>query len=178
MSIVVQTAYETPLPERYQALLNVSQTLMSNRCSEELLGLLARELRKVVNFDFLSVGIYDEKAHEVRTKTFGESDAPIPVSKLAPEETLTWWVYRHQQPLVLPSLDTGDSISSGSRATQQPRDSVGMRSSLDDGKPPSRGPQYGQHRGRCLWRGGSQLSLARCQPSSAGGGRRVELQGV
>jgi formate hydrogenlyase transcriptional activator len=105
MGIVVQTAYETPLPERYQALLRVSQTLMSNRCSEGLLSLLARELREVVNFDFLGVGIYDEKAHEVCTKTFGESDAPVPAPKLAPEETLTWWVYRHQQPLVVSSLE-------------------------------------------------------------------------
>ncbi len=105
MSGVAQKASETSLPERYEALLRVSQALKSRHCSEELLSLLALELREVVNFFFLGVGIYDEKAHKVCIKTFGESDAPIPPPRLAPEETLTWWVYQQQQPLVIPSLD-------------------------------------------------------------------------
>jgi formate hydrogenlyase transcriptional activator len=41
----------------------------------------------------------------VRVKSFGESGAPLQASNLAPEETLTWWVYQHQQPLINPSLD-------------------------------------------------------------------------
>src|SRR5260370_7605268 len=105
MSGTVQRAAEKALTERYEALLRVSQTLISIRSSEELFSLLARELRAVVNFYFLGVGIYDEEAHEVRVKSFGESGAPLQASNLAPEETLTWWVYQHQQPLINPSLD-------------------------------------------------------------------------
>jgi formate hydrogenlyase transcriptional activator len=53
----------------------------------------------------MGVGIYDEKACEVRLTSYGEPGDPLQVPKLAPEETFTWWVYQHQQPLIIPSLD-------------------------------------------------------------------------
>src|ERR1700733_382922 len=96
---------ETAVTERYEALLRVSQTLISARSSEELFGLLARELRAVVNFYVMGVGIYDENAHEVRLTSYGEPGVPLQVPKFAAEETFTWWVYQHQQPLIIPSLE-------------------------------------------------------------------------
>src|SRR5467141_1460660 len=105
MSGTVQRAAEKALTERYEALLRVSQTLISIRSSEELFSILARELRAVVNFYVMGVGIYDENAHEVRLTSYGEPGVPLQVPKLAPEETFTWWVYQHQQPLIIPSLD-------------------------------------------------------------------------
>ncbi len=105
MSGTVQRAAETAATKRYEALLRVSQTLISIRSSEELLSLLARELRAVVNFHVMGVGIFDENAHEVRLTSYGEPGDPLQVPKLAPEETFTWWVYQHQQPLIIPSLD-------------------------------------------------------------------------
>jgi hypothetical protein len=66
MSGTVQRAAAKAIAERYEALLRVSQTLMSIHSSEELFRLLARELRAVVNFYVMGVGIYDEKAHEIR----------------------------------------------------------------------------------------------------------------
>jgi formate hydrogenlyase transcriptional activator len=105
MSGTVQSAAETAVTERYEALFRVSQTLISIRSSEELFRLLARELRAVVNFYVLGVGIYDENAHEVRLTSYGEPGVPLEVPELAPEETFTWWVYQHQQSLIIPSLD-------------------------------------------------------------------------
>src|SRR2546427_9041128 len=99
MSGTVQKAVETAATERYEALLRVSQTLISIRSSEELFSILARELRGVVNFYVMGVGIYDEKAHEMRTKSYGEPGVPLQVPKFAPEETFSRWVYQHQQPL-------------------------------------------------------------------------------
>jgi formate hydrogenlyase transcriptional activator len=93
------------LSERYEALLRVSQTLISTRSSDELFRLLACELRAVVNFYVMGVGIYDENAHEVRLTSYGEPGIPLEVPELAPEETFTWWVYQHQEPLIIPSLD-------------------------------------------------------------------------
>src|SRR6266404_5995397 len=104
MSGTVQRAAEKALTERYEALLRVSQTLISIRSSEELFSVLARELRGVVNFYVMGVGIYDESAHEIRLTSYGEPGDPLQVPKLAPEETFTWWVYQHQQPLIIPSL--------------------------------------------------------------------------
>jgi formate hydrogenlyase transcriptional activator len=105
MSGTIQRPAQTALTERYEALLRVSQKLISIRSTEELFRLLARELRSVVNFYVMGVGIYDEKAHEVYLKSYGEPGDPLQVPKLAPEETFTWWVYQHQQPLIIPSLD-------------------------------------------------------------------------
>ena len=65
----------------------------------------ARELRAVVSFDFLGAGIYDEKLHEVRLKCFDPWGGRLRVPNFAPEETFTWWVYQHQQPLVIPDLN-------------------------------------------------------------------------
>src|SRR6202162_5867027 len=105
MSGTGQRAAEMTLTKRYEALLRVSPTLISIRSSEELFSILARELRAVVNFYVMGVGIYDEKAHEMNTTSYGEPGVPLQAPKFAPEETFSWWVYQHQQPLIIPSLD-------------------------------------------------------------------------
>jgi formate hydrogenlyase transcriptional activator len=105
MSSTIQKPAESAVIERYEALLRVSQTLISIRSSEELFSILAGELRAVVNFYVMGVGIYDEKAHEMDIKSYGEPGLPLQAPKFAPEETFSWWVYQHQQPLIIPSLE-------------------------------------------------------------------------
>src|SRR5882724_12080947 len=105
MSSSIQKPGETAVIKRYEALFRVSQTLISIRSSEELFSILARELRAVVSFYVMGVGIYDESAHEVRLTSYGEPGDPLEVPKFAPEETFTWWVFQHQQPLIIPSLE-------------------------------------------------------------------------
>src|SRR3989442_13700045 len=105
MSDTHQSGAGTAAIERYEALFRVSQTLISIHSSDELFSILARELRPVVNFYVMGVGIYDEKAHEMDTKSYGEPGLPLQAPKFAPEETFSWWVYQHQQPLIIPSLD-------------------------------------------------------------------------
>ncbi len=65
MSDTDQSAAGTAATERCEALFRVSQTLISIRSSEELFRLLARELRAVVNFYVMGVGVYDENAHQI-----------------------------------------------------------------------------------------------------------------
>jgi len=105
MSDIDQRAAGKAATDRYEALFRVAQTLISIRSSEELFKLLARELRAVVNFYVMGVGIYDEKAHEMHTTSYGEPGVPLQAPRFAPEETFSWWVYQHQQPLVIPFLD-------------------------------------------------------------------------
>src|SRR6266849_1176637 len=106
MSDVDQSAAGKAATERYEALFRVSETLISIRSSEELFRLLARELRAVVNFYVMGVGIYDENAHQIHLTSYGEPGVPLQVPQFTPEETFTWWVYQHQQPLIIPSLDS------------------------------------------------------------------------
>jgi hypothetical protein len=84
MSGTGQKAAEKAVSERYEALLRVSQTLISSRSSEELFRVLARELRSVVNFYVMGVGIYDQKAHKVRLTSYGEPGVPLPRRALGP----------------------------------------------------------------------------------------------
>lgn len=104
MNVTVQATPLESIAQRYETLLRVSQALISKYCSEGLFDVLARELREVVSFDFLVAGIYDEKHHEVHLKGFDPSVGDLTSSKIAPEETLTWWVYQHQQPLLIPNI--------------------------------------------------------------------------
>src|SRR5438132_4671463 len=105
MKIGIQAAPCGSLTERHEALLRVSQTLISRRCSEDLFNILALELREVVDFHFLSVGIYKPESHEYCTKTFGQPGFPIHPPELTQEGTFTSWVYQHQEALVIPSID-------------------------------------------------------------------------
>jgi formate hydrogenlyase transcriptional activator len=105
MTTDIQTAPCQSLTERYEALFRLSQAINSNCCSEELLKSLVRELREVVEFYYLGIGLYDEKLHEMWIKCFDDSGAPIEIPKLAPEETFTWQVYQSQEPLVVSAVD-------------------------------------------------------------------------
>ena len=105
MSRVFSKAAEPDITRRYEALFRVSQTLLSISSSEELFSVLADELRAVVSFYVMGVGIYDEKTHEMPTKSYGEPGTPLQAPVFAPEETFSWWVYQHQEPLIIPSLD-------------------------------------------------------------------------
>src|SRR6202166_1226712 len=106
MSDIYERAAGKAATDRYEALFRVSQTLISIRSSEERFRLLARELRAVVNFYVMGVGIYDENAHQIHLTSYGEPGVPLQVPQFTPEETFTWGVYQHQQPLIIPSLDT------------------------------------------------------------------------
>jgi len=170
MSDTHQSRPGTAATERYEALFAFPKTFISIRSSEELFRLLASELRAVVNFYVMGVGIYDEGAHQIRLTSYGEPGVPLQVPQFAPEETFTWWVYQHQQPLIIPSLELGTPIPSGCRDAQEPRGPVGMRASIDD--------KYIGVSEASLWAAQklmpiarrSQLSIVRREPSGAGSG--------
>src|SRR6266403_5037931 len=106
MSDPDQSVAGTAATERYEALFRVSQTLISNPASEEPFQLPATELAAVVKFYVMGVGIYDENAHQIHLTSYGEPGVPLEVPQFTPEETFTWWVYHHQLPLIIPSLDS------------------------------------------------------------------------
>jgi len=95
---------------RYELLVGVSNAIGTHRDPQELFGALARELRRVVPFDYVCVTIRDEKSntfhrHSIDAKT----EAAIPPDpELAMEESDAWWVYQNQEALVT-SLETRDA---------------------------------------------------------------------
>jgi PAS domain S-box-containing protein len=98
---------EPSLPARYEALSRASRAICAYRDPAELFRVLANELRQVVRFDSLAVVLYDEASHKVTTpvrETLNGPEFAIPPDFPA-EATITWWVYHHQQPVVIPSRD-------------------------------------------------------------------------
>jgi formate hydrogenlyase transcriptional activator len=97
---------EKTLGSRYEALIRVSQAISVHRDPEKLFPALADELRKIIHFDSIGIVQYDEAGNEVewhlaeRCKEMGDGRC----SDVPQEETITWWVYQHQEALVLPCL--------------------------------------------------------------------------
>jgi formate hydrogenlyase transcriptional activator len=92
---------------RYQALIRVFAVIGAKRNTEELFPLLASELRRVVNCDFIGISQYDQatnKNHWHSTLTDSGSDRGT-TDGATPEQALTQWVYEQQVPLVIPFLE-------------------------------------------------------------------------
>jgi formate hydrogenlyase transcriptional activator len=102
MSALLQMQSESPVADRYEALFRVSQAISAHRDPKELFSKLASELREVIQFDFIGVAQYDEATSRA-TWLLARCDqaSEEPPSECAPQQTLTCWVYQHQQPLVI-----------------------------------------------------------------------------
>jgi formate hydrogenlyase transcriptional activator len=102
-----QTRPEALSAARYEALIRLAQAISAHRDPKDLFCLLATELRRVVKFDAIGVAQYDEAANKVHWRLAERCSQPsfaLP-SDVAAEETMTCWVYQHQQPLLIPSVD-------------------------------------------------------------------------
>ena len=107
LSATQQSGFVQSLPARLEALFRVSQAISVHRNPKELFRVLARELRQVVAFDFVAIFLYDSEKNKVRTALLETVEGPdfvIP-DDFPAEETITWWIYNHQQPVVISSRD-------------------------------------------------------------------------
>src|SRR5712692_835218 len=92
--------------ERYQTLLHVSQAIGSQRDPKELFGVLANELRQVIQFDGIGVVQFDEAGNKLKwhlAEKCSESGT-VTSTQVGPEDAMTWWVYQNQQPVVVCSV--------------------------------------------------------------------------
>jgi len=108
MHVPSHTRSEAQRAVRYEALLRILHMLTAQRDPQALFRALASELRHVVTFDGISIVLYDEAAHKLHVPVLEVVNRPdvVPPSDVPPEERITWWVYQHQQPLVIPCVDT------------------------------------------------------------------------
>ena len=90
---------------RYEALIRVSEALRAYHDRDTLFRSLARELRPVVGFSFLGLGLYDEQSHSLDLRVLEASGDPLPPPVLSAEESLSYWIVRHQTPLVIPDVE-------------------------------------------------------------------------
>src|SRR5690242_11235809 len=105
-SIWVTTAedHSRELAARYESLIRLAEAIRSEHDDKELFRLLADELRQVVPFDALAQ--YDEAANKVQWYMCESCTQPsAPLGDLSKEETVAWWVHRHQQAVVVPRVE-------------------------------------------------------------------------
>jgi formate hydrogenlyase transcriptional activator len=91
----------TPLAVCYETLVRVSQAIGAHGDLKELFGVLANELQRVVQFDFIGVSLRDKNSDTFRNYFIDMASGSelFPGETLKPEETLTVWVYERQEPL-------------------------------------------------------------------------------
>jgi formate hydrogenlyase transcriptional activator len=90
---------------RYEALFRLSRMMNLHRAPKDLFRALAEELRQVVNFDAIALFLYDEAENKIQNavlETLSGRGIAVPPDFPA-EETLTYWVYKHQEPVLIPS---------------------------------------------------------------------------
>jgi PAS domain S-box-containing protein len=78
-----------------------------HRDPKELFRVLAGELSQAADFDFIGLFLYDEASNTLHNPVLHTNKLPgfaIPAD-FPPEETITWWVYHHQQPIAVASRD-------------------------------------------------------------------------
>jgi len=90
---------------RYEALIRVSEALRAYHDRDTLFRSLARELRPVVRFTFLGLGLYDEQANRLDLRVLEATGNPLLPPELSAEESLTYWTVQHQAPLVIPNVE-------------------------------------------------------------------------
>ncbi len=109
---------------RYEALIRVSNALRGYRDRDTLFRSLARELRPVVPFSFLALGLYDEETHTIEPNVLEATGEPVPPPQLSVDESLTYWIVQHQEPLLIHDVDRETRFAEAMAYTRQ----QGMRS--------------------------------------------------
>ena len=93
---------EQSLGARYESLIRLGEAIRSQRDQRQLFRLLADELRQVVPFD--AIARYDDDSNKVDWHVCSRCEDLTPLSDLTKEETVAWWVYQNQQPVIIPSV--------------------------------------------------------------------------
>jgi formate hydrogenlyase transcriptional activator len=88
--------------ERYEALLRATAAIAACRDCESFEGLFASELRRVVEFDYLNLTIFDECDSTVQWRLLDSTKhAGISAARLSAEDTTSTWVYERQEAFII-----------------------------------------------------------------------------
>jgi formate hydrogenlyase transcriptional activator len=88
---------------RYESLIRLADSIRAQRDPNGLFGILVHELSSVVPFD--AVAQFDEAANKLNWYLReGLKHPTVSPSDLPKEETVAWWVYERQRPLVISNV--------------------------------------------------------------------------
>src|SRR5262245_45237717 len=93
--------------ERFEALLQISDTIAGTRDLQELLRLLAPTLRQAVDFDYVAVFLHDPEKNLMNLHMIERFfDGPTPTSSIPTEQSPSGFCFLTQQPLIIENVDT------------------------------------------------------------------------
>jgi formate hydrogenlyase transcriptional activator len=85
---------------RYESLIRLAESIRAQRDPNGLFCVLVHELRQVVPFD--GIAQFDEAANKVNWHFCEPHERPrVSPSDVPKDESIAWWVYEHQRPLVI-----------------------------------------------------------------------------
>jgi formate hydrogenlyase transcriptional activator len=93
------------LLDQYQTLLEVTESIASHRDLSELFHHLARPLRNVLHFDYLSVRLHDPERNVMRIQVVEKSAPGELVPELPVGESLAGFVWQSQQALLFDDIE-------------------------------------------------------------------------
>jgi formate hydrogenlyase transcriptional activator len=94
------------LAPRYEVLIRIAQLIRSHPEEKDLFHTCASELHRVVPFDGISQ--LDSAANRVQwhfSEPYNKEFESRAVRAIPKEDSVAWWVYRNQQPVVIQSID-------------------------------------------------------------------------
>jgi formate hydrogenlyase transcriptional activator len=101
---VLETESHQSTAARYESLIRIAASVRAQKDPQDLFQLLREELGQVVQFD--AIAQFDESSNKVHWHMCsGCRKANYLPSDIDKEETLAAWVYKHQEPVVLASLE-------------------------------------------------------------------------
>ena len=95
------------IADKYRALLDINNAIISDLNMEDLLSKVAAKLNEIFFYDISTITLYDPEKNKLIMTAFGEL---IGADKLAPGTELTLdgshagWVYKNKKPLVANDL--------------------------------------------------------------------------
>jgi formate hydrogenlyase transcriptional activator len=93
------------LRDQYQTLLEVTESIVSHRDLSELFHDIAKPLRNVLSFDYLSVRLHDSERNVMRIHMLEKSAPGELVPELPVDESLAGSVWQTQQALLIDNID-------------------------------------------------------------------------
>jgi formate hydrogenlyase transcriptional activator len=100
----VQAQTDQSTAQRYESLIRIAASIRAQADPRELFGILVKELGQVLQFD--AIARFDEASNKIDWYIcpwcIKPPETPWETNK---DETIAAWVYEHQEPLVLGSLD-------------------------------------------------------------------------
>jgi formate hydrogenlyase transcriptional activator len=88
---------------RYESLIRLADSIRAQRDPQGLFCILVHELAEVVRFD--AIVQFDEAANKIHWHFCEECQHPSSPAEAVPkEESIPWWVYESQRPLLIPNV--------------------------------------------------------------------------